>query len=157
MCGCCLLAEMNTSARRVIRVQDQTRTFTFNQDTSMPKLQQPVNEAAVRERHAAGVGIKAIMNQFKIGAARVREICGIEEPQRVDPVPPAEYPLWTIEIDIPAIRLTSLIMELDRDEAVAFLLAMPPKTQADAIMFTFQRRMDAVPTQEVAADGSTES
>ncbi len=123
----------------------------------MPKQRDPVNEEAVREQYAAGVGVKAIMKQFNIGLVRLREICGIEEPQPGGPVTPAEPSRWTIEIDIPAIRLTSLIMELDRDEAVAFLLAMPPKTQADAIMFTFQRRMDAVPTQEVAADGSTES
>jgi hypothetical protein len=116
-----------------------------------------VNEEAVRERHAAGVGIKAIMKQFKLGAARVREICGLEAEMLTGPAEPAS---WIVTIEVPALKLAALIQDMTGDELIAFLLTMPPQTQADAVMFSFQRRMDAIPNdgqyEEVPPDGATE-
>ena len=125
----------------------------------MPRPRDPVNEEAVRERYAAGVGIKAIMKQFKLGSARVREICGIEAPEPVkrDTAPES----WEVTITIPALKLAALIMKMDGEEAIAFLLSSPPNTQADAIMFSFQRLMDAVPNdgqfEEVESNAPTEA
>lgn len=124
----------------------------------MPRPRDPVNEEAVRERYAAGVGIKAIMKQFKLGAARVREICGIELAEAKQQT---EYQTWIVEIEIPALKLVGLIQRMDGEEAIAFLLTLPPKLQADAIAFSFQRRMDSVPNdgqfEEVESNAPTEA
>lgn len=121
----------------------------------MPRPRDPVNEEAIKERYAAGVGIKAIMKQFGIGSARIREIRGIEENKL------AAVETWVVDIEIPAFKLIALIQRMDGDEAIAFLLECPPKLQADAIAFSFQRRMDAVPNdgqyEEVESNAPTEA
>ena len=125
----------------------------------MHRPRDPVDEEAVRQCHAAGVGINAIMKQYKLGSERVREICGIAAPEPVegDTTPEA----WEITIEVPALKLAAVIMTMDGEEAIAFLLSSPPNTQADAVAFFFQRRMDAVPNdghiEEVEPNVPTET